>query len=86
MIRATEIIDGRTYYRITPDGNGNSRTVISWLGHGHATYSDTVHALRSIGGQRYRGRAIGGGIVFQESPQSLHALLIERGHIKGGKA
>lgn len=48
---------------ITPDVNGNPRYVISFLSIA-PTMKEAMKKTKAIAGSKYRGKEIGGGIVF----------------------
>ena len=50
--------------RITNDSNGNPRYII-WYGSITDTYDEAARIAKPIGGKKFRGKAFGGGIVFQ---------------------
>jgi len=59
----TETVDGVTFYNIDSDINGNPRYVFHWMSIG-SSYDDAIRKARTIGGQVYRGKWFGGGIVL----------------------
>lgn len=50
--------------KVNNDMNGNPRYVIHYLGIAD-TFDDALAKAKKIGGKVYRGKGIGGGIVFQ---------------------
>ena len=52
------------YFRIDNDTHGNPRYVIHFL-ELHNDYNEAIKIARSFGGQKYRAKWFGGGIVFQ---------------------
>ena len=59
----TETVDGVTFWNVASDINGNPRYVFHWMSLDES-YAAAMKKARSLGGQVYRGRWFGGGIVF----------------------
>lgn len=62
---------GMQFYRIDNDVNGNGRYVVHFLDIA-SNYAVALSIAKHFGGQKYRAKWFGGGIVFTtSSPQDL---------------
>jgi hypothetical protein len=68
------------YCRIDNDNNGNPRYVIHWLSLGDS-YEGAVQFARKFGGQKYRAKWYGGGIVFQS--YNIEGLILDMTKARG---